>query len=145
MRDQFENCLLKGSIIPVKPEWDDILAEITEAERDLASSKCSQKNGDGKWVIIAAYSSMVHSYRALILVKGYREKSDRCLREAVAALYVEEGTLDPALLAGFREAQFLHNQALYDGVYSEPAARWTIRSAESVFDITKTLIPVCQD
>lgn len=141
MRERFESCLLKGKIVPEKPEWDAILSEISEAEQDLSASKRAHKNRDEKWTIITAYSSMLHSYRALIRVKGYREKNDTCLREAIDALYVEEGTLDPALLAGFREAKYLHNQALYDGVYSEPTAKWSIRSAESILNAVKILIP----
>jgi uncharacterized protein (UPF0332 family) len=141
MRERFENCLLKGNIIPVMPEWNDILLEIAEALGDLEASKHAHESRDGKWAIIAAYSSMIHSYRALILVKGFREKAGICLREAIDALYVEEGTIDPALLAGFREAQFLHNQALFEGVYSEPAARWATRLAETVFDVMNNLIP----
>ena len=141
MRERFEQCILKGSIIPVVPEWESVLSELEEAERDLAAAKRSREDNDGKWAIIAAYSSMVHSYRSLILMKGYREKSDICLHQAVDALYVEEGTLDPALLAGFREAKFLHTQALYDGVYSEPGAKWIVRSAETIRDAVRVLIP----
>lgn len=141
MRERFERCILKGSIIPVVPDWESVLSEIEEAERDLAAAQRSRENNDEKWAIVAAYSSMVHSYRSLILMKGYREKTDLCLHQAVDALYVEEGTLDPALLAGFREAKFLHNQALYDGVCSEPAAKWTVRSAETILDAVRVLIP----
>lgn len=142
MRDRFENCLLKGRIIPVMPDWDLILTELNEADRDLVASMRAKENKDGKWVIITAYSSMFHAYRALIMAKGYREKTEDCLREAIDVLYVEEGTLDSALLAGFREAKYLYNQALYDGVYSEPTAHWVIESAKSIRDAVRTLIPL---
>lgn len=142
MRDQFEKCLLNGKIFPVIPDWDNILIELSEADRDLAAAVRSHQGKDGKWTIITAYSSMVHAYRALIMVKGYREKSASCLIEAIEALYVEEGALDPALLAGFREARNLHNQALYDGVSSEPRAAWTLRSAQTLNDSVKALIPI---
>lgn len=141
MRDRFETCLLKGRIVPVMPEWETIHGMISEAGADLETARRSQQSRDAKWAIVAAYSSMVHSYRALIQVKGYQEKSDACLREAIDALYVEEGALDPALLAGFREAEFLCNQAVYDGVYSEPGARWAVSSAEAVLEAVRMLLP----
>ncbi len=124
------------------PDWDCIFVELSEADRDLASATRSHQSKDGKWTIIAAYSSMVHGYRALVMVKGYREKTSSCLIEAVDALYVEEGALDPALLAGFREARNLYSQALYDGVSSEPRASWMIHSANALNEAIKALIPI---
>ena len=142
MRDRFENCLLNGRIVPVAPDWDLILLELSEADRDLTASQRADTHHDSKWAIITAYSSMYHAYRSLVMVKGFQEKSEACLREALDALYVEEGTLDPALLTGFREAKHMYNQALYDGVYSEPSARWMIESAKAIREAVRFLIPL---
>lgn len=142
MRERFETCLLKGRIIPQKPDWELILTELSEADRDLDASLREEQNKDMKWVIITAYSSMFHAYRALVMAKGYREKTEVCLREAIDVLYVEEGTLDSALLVGFREAKYLYNQALYDGVYSEPSAHWMIESATAIRDAVRFLLPI---
>ncbi|WP_409199184.1 HEPN domain-containing protein [Methanospirillum lacunae] len=142
MRERFENCLLNGRIVPMMPDWDYILLELSEADRDLAASQRADAHHDCKWAIITAYSSMYHSYRSLIMVKGYQEKSESCLRDALDALYVEEGALDPALLAGFREAKHLYNQALYDGVYSEPSSKWILESAKAIREAVRGLIPV---
>ncbi len=142
MRDRFEHCLLKGTIIPTVPDWDFITIELSEADRDLVASQRAEVHHDCKWAIITGYSSMLHAYRALVMVKGFREKSEPCLREALDALYVEEGTLDPSLLAGFREAKYLYNQALYEGVYSEPSAKWVIGSAVAIRDAVRFLIPL---
>lgn len=142
MRERFEQCLLAGRIIPVIPDLDVISAEISESERDLEASERSFSHKDAKWTIIAAYSSLTHAYRALVMVKGYREKTDICLMEAIDALYVEEGSLDPAFLAGFREAKDLNYQALYEGVCSEPRASWMLQSAKAMHQIVKTLLPL---
>jgi len=124
------------------PDSDLILLELTESDRDLAAAQRAEIHHDCKWAIITAYSSMYHAYRSLVMVKGYQEKSEACLREALDALYVEEGTLDPALLAGFREAKRMYNLALYDGVYNEPSAKWMIESAKVIREAVRFLIPL---
>jgi uncharacterized protein (UPF0332 family) len=142
MRDQFEKCILNGNIIPMMPDLDLILLELSEGDLDLTASQRAEEHHDCKWAIITAYSSMVHAYRALIMVKGYQEKNESCLCKALNALYVEEGSLDPALLAGFREAKHMYNLALYEAVYSEPTAKWMIESAKTIQEAVKFIIPL---
>ena len=57
-------------------EIAEVIALVTRAERDLATSKLLQDK-DEEWAFAAAYLAMARSARALILSEGFRPKGVR--------------------------------------------------------------------
>ncbi len=72
-------------------EIAEIIALITRAERDLATSKYLQDH-DEEWCFAAAYLAMARSARALILSEGFRPKGVRG-RDAQKTVVTAAGAL----------------------------------------------------
>ncbi len=134
MRYRFDECREKGKIvrIPVDPAL--VEKELREAESDLASAEKSLADHDAKWAIIQGYYSFFHTLRSLVMEKGYREKSHRCLKYAMEALIVDEGQLDSSVLGQFSYAMDLREGADYGCIYDAGSARTVVESARRVFD-----------
>lgn len=80
MRYRFDECLERGKIvrIPVDPAL--AAKELREAEADLAAAERSIEEHREKWAIIQGYFSLFHALRSQVFLRGYREKSHRCLK-----------------------------------------------------------------
>jgi uncharacterized protein (UPF0332 family) len=65
-----------GIVEERSPEIAEIIALVTRAERDLATSRLLQDK-DEEWAFAAAYLAMARSARAMILSEGFRLKSAR--------------------------------------------------------------------
>lgn len=100
--NDFERCIQERHLIKIKATSEMIEKEITTAEYDLERSKKSMKDEDYKWASVQAYYSMFHAAKALVLKKGYREKSHYCLIIAVRELYVKDGTMNDELAATWK-------------------------------------------
>ena len=75
---------------------------------------------------------MFHSARALLYIKGYREKSHFCLIESIRSLYVEKGLLNYELVDALLDAKSLREDADYYGDFSEINAKRLIDRAEDL-------------
>jgi uncharacterized protein (UPF0332 family) len=91
--NDFEQCIKEHHLLTIKGTKEMIEKEITSAEYDLSRSKESIEDKDYKWASVQAYYSMFHAAKALVLKKGYREKSHYCLIVAIRELYVKDGTM----------------------------------------------------
>lgn len=94
LMNDFEKCLKNRRIIKTEPNSDMIGKEITNAEYDLSKAGDSLRAKDFKWPSVQAYYSMFHSAKALVLKKGYREKSHSCLLIALNELYVNSTVIN---------------------------------------------------
>jgi uncharacterized protein (UPF0332 family) len=138
VRYRFEECLERGKIITIPVDPALVEKELHEAATDLAAAERSLADHNVKWAIIQAYYSQFHSLRSMVLGKGYREKSHRCLKYAVEALLVDEGMLDPEILEHFSFSMDIREGADYGCIYSEDSARIVVASAREIFEtITK--------
>jgi len=139
VRFKFEDCLERGKIvrIPVDPALS--VKELGEAEADLAAAERSLADHQEKWAIIQGYYSLFHALRSQVFLKGYREKSHRCLKYAVEALLVDEGEIDPVVLKHLSFAMDLREGADYGCIYDESSARMVVVSARSVLAIIRSL------
>ncbi|MBF0254617.1 MAG: HEPN domain-containing protein, partial [Candidatus Omnitrophica bacterium] len=88
MPTDFENCLKKGTLKEFSRGTTLLFKELTASEEDLRAAKESLAAGKFKWAVIQAYYSMLHSARALLYAKNYRERSHYCLQVAIGELYV---------------------------------------------------------
>src|SRR5512140_541537 len=73
------------------PEITEIIALVTRADRDLATSRLLQDK-DEEWAFAAAYLAMARSARALILSEGFRPKGIRG-RDAQKTVVTAAGAL----------------------------------------------------
>ena len=108
-----------GKIITISVDPALVEKELHEAATDLAAAERSLADHNEKWAIIQAYYSQFHSLRSMVLGKGYREKSHRCLKYAVEALLIDEGILDPKILEHFSFSMDLREGADYGCIYSD--------------------------
>jgi uncharacterized protein (UPF0332 family) len=136
---RFDECLERGKIvrIPVDPAL--AAKELREAEADLAAAERSLDEHREKWAIIQGYFSLFHTLRSQVFLRGYREKSHRCLKFAVEALLVDEGMLDPVVLRQFSFAMDLREGADYGCIYDTESARTVVTSAREVLGIVRSI------
>lgn len=86
MKYRFEECLERGKIVPIPVDPALAAKELREAEADLLAAERSLQEHQEKWAIIQSYFSLFHSLRSQVFLKGYREKSHRCLKYAIEEL-----------------------------------------------------------
>ena len=126
----FRKCLERGGLARVESDPQIVAKEILIARQDLSEGETSIERGSYKWATVQAYYAMFHIARALVVQRGYREKSHRCLAIALRELYVLPGRLDEAVLAELEDARALREEADYRGSFSETAARQSIIAAQ---------------
>jgi len=134
---RFEECLERGKIVPIPVDPALAAKELREAEADLLAAERSLQEHQEKWAIIQSYFSLFHSLRSQVFLKGYREKSHRCLKYAVEALLVDEGVLEPVVLEHFSFAMDLREGADYGCIYDEESARTVVMAARSVLGMVR--------
>lgn len=142
---RFNRCIERGDIVRILKDSALIKFEISEAEYDLLSAVSSFERGDFKWAVIQGYYSQLHSLRALVYSKGYREKSHICLLHAVDALLADEGIIDREIFDNFSFAMKGREGPLEGCVYTEESGSFVINSAKMVLSVTKNYIPDCLD
>ena len=122
MDSRFKNCMEEGKIVKIGAQPDLVKKELAAAELDLKSCEKSLKEDDPKWATVPAYYSMFHSAKALVLSKGFREKSHYCLSVALKALFVDGNLLEAVHYERFRDCMNLRQDADYGMIYSEKSA-----------------------
>ena len=137
---EFEGCIRQGRLVRFRASPAMVEKELKGAQHDLKSARASREHGDDKWASVQAYYSMFHCAKALVLAKGYREKSHLCLVVALRELYVKEGTLDERVAGDFELVMNLRHEADYGLAFSRDGARLAIEMAERMLGATKHLL-----
>ena len=137
---EFDTCLKERRIVKVCASDDMIKKELESAEYDLKRAEESYLKKDYKWSSIQAYYSMFHGIKALVLRKGYREKSHYCLLVALRTLYVESGELDSEFADNFELSMTFRKEADYASIYDEESTEIALQYAAVIFEKVKTLI-----
>ena len=138
--NDFERCIKERNLLTIKATKEIIDKEITSAEYDLSRSKESMQDEDYKWASVQAYYSMFHAAKALVLKKGYREKSHYCLIVAIRELYVKDGTMNDELADTLELCMHLRHDADYGLIYDKESAETAIRYAKNFLSVTKKLL-----
>jgi uncharacterized protein (UPF0332 family) len=73
--DSFEKCVETRKLRKIGVQADLMAKELESSKFDLMSAEFSLANNNPKWATVQAYYSMFHTAKALVLSKGYREKS----------------------------------------------------------------------
>lgn len=135
---QFQECLKSGKIKTASGLAELASKELRVAEGDLQVARDGLKNSRWKWCTIQAYYVMFHAARALLFLKGYRERSHYCLMVAVGHLY--ENVVPQHLVDDFQTAKIMRENADYEENFSESGARKIVKSAEAFLSFAKGVI-----
>ena len=138
--NDFQRCVKERHLFTIRATKEMIDKEITSAEYDLSRSKESMRDKDYKWASVQAYYSMFHAAKALVLKKGYREKSHSCLIVAIKELYVKDGTMNDELADTLELCMHLRHDADYGLIYDKESAETAIRYAQQFFSVTRKLL-----
>jgi len=138
--NDFERCIKERHLLTIKATKEMIEKETTSADYDLSRSKESMRDEDYKWASVQAYYSMFHAAKALVLKKGYREKSHYCLIIAIRELYVKDGTMNDELADTLELCMHLRHDADYGLIYDKESAETAIRYAQQFLSVTKKLL-----
>ncbi len=139
---RFKKCLEKGKIIRIQIDERRIKKELDSALYDLRKARDSLEDKDFKWAIIKAYYSFFHLGKALLLSRGYREKTHFCLMIGLKELLVDKGELENTHLKNFEDAMNLREEADYDFKFSEEGAKETLRNAKNFLNKAKEILGV---
>lgn len=140
MSFEFEICLAERKLVKIQPDSALVAKELTEAEADLLSARNSFSVGGWKWATVQAYYSMFHTAKALVLAKGYREKSHKCLLFALRYLYSDKNILELHFISEFEETMGARTDADYGLAYSKTSASVSIKNAENFLKRAKELL-----
>ena len=128
--NDFERCVKERRLIKIKPSNEMIQKELDSAEYDLERARNSLEEEDFKWASVQSYYSMFHAAKALVLKKGYREKSHFCLIIALRELYVKEEELIAEMVENLELCMSLRHEADYGLTYHQESAETAIEYAE---------------
>jgi uncharacterized protein (UPF0332 family) len=137
--NEFQRCLKEGRIQRVDVDGAWVSKELEEAGYDLGRASESLDAGDFKWSIVQSYYAMFHGAKALVLQKGYREKSHLCLLIALRQLCVSGGSLGNEHAVALEEAMDLRHQADYGLEYARLDAEMMLENAEAFLEAVKRL------
>ncbi len=138
--NEFERCLQQRKIVKIDPSEEMVENEMINAEDDLKTSGESFGRGDSKWASVQAYYSMFHSARALVLWKGYREKTHHCLLVALNHLFVVTGTMDYELAEEFEMCMSVRQAADYRHEHDIRSAGVCIDRATRFFGTARDIL-----
>ena len=136
----FEKCCHGKKLVKVKYASALVQSELDEAEHDLKSVQDSLNQSSPKWAIIQSYYSMFHAARALLLSKGLREKSHKCLCIGIRHLFVEQNLMSVRLVEDFNAAKRLREDADYKNQYDQESANTIFASAKEFLETAQRLL-----
>jgi uncharacterized protein (UPF0332 family) len=140
MKVTYKRCLEMGKIVKFNIGIDMVQKELMTGAEDLNTAKTSLSAKNYKWATIQGYYAFFHAIRALLFLKKLREKSHRCLLEALKALYIDKGQVPPEYYDKFSVAMELRESADYRSAYSENDASRVIQNASQMIRIADRII-----
>ena len=140
--NEFERCLKNRRIVAIEPSREMLQKEMENAKYDLAKAEDSLLAEDFKWSSVQAYYSMFHSAKALVLKKGYREKSHLCLLVALKELYIKPGDLDQGIAEDFEMCLDVRHEADYGMVYKKESAELSIEAAKKLYALAADILDI---
>jgi uncharacterized protein (UPF0332 family) len=136
--NELDKCIERGSLKRFDDAGTDAIeAELHAAREDLADAEFVFEHDMLKRTTITAYYAMFHAARALVLARGYVEKSHYCLLVAFRAFYGGEGE-GRELARGIERARALRESADYHAEFSQ-------ESAEAALEVARRFIRFAAD
>ena len=119
---------------------DDRCRKTAHARYDLKRAEHSHAEEDYKWASVQAYYSLFHAAKGLVLSKGYREKSHRCLIVALEELFVSTGIVPAELVSDLELCMEIRHDADYGLVYSGSRSKTVIETAKEWLDVAEGIL-----
>jgi len=138
--NDFVRCIKERRLTKIKPSKEMIQKEVESAEYDLKRARNSLGEDDFKWAAVQSYYSMFHAAKAIILKRGYREKSHFCLIVALRELYVKEDRLNAEMVENLELCMNLRHEADYGLTYHQESAETALKYAEEFLNEVLNLI-----
>ena len=117
---------------------DKILSELDAARYDLQDAQDSFGQMKTKWALIQGYSSIRHSARVLLHVRGYKEQDDDALRTALEQLYPDE--LARGLITAFARTIQSKLDAEENLTVTEDGAVESIETAKAYLSVARNIL-----
>lgn len=140
MDSRMRRCIEEKKMVRIPVQPDLVKKEMDAALFDLRTAEESFSESNYKWATVQAYYSMFHTAKALVLSRGYREKSHACLSIALKSLLVDENLLAQTHFEHFRDCMELREDADYGLVYSEHSAETVIGWAKEFLNAAEGII-----
>lgn len=137
---KFEECLRRGLIKRDPSTTERVKSSIEIAKRFLKSAERTFEIGDYIMVEIAAYNSVFHSIRALLFVKGYKERSHQCLAIAVRELYRANPRIVELVNIFDRLRISRHNVQYGGALVNEEEAEFVLKFAKEVLETINQML-----
>ena len=83
---------------------------------------------------------MFHCIKALVLKKGYREKSHCCLLVAFKELYIKTGEMDKEFADNFEMCMDIRQEADYGLSYTGESARIAVEDADQLVKAAERIL-----
>jgi uncharacterized protein (UPF0332 family) len=138
--NDFERCIKERRLTKIKPSNEMIQKEVKSAEYDLERARNSLDEDDFKWAAVQSYYSMFHAAKALVLKRGYREKSHFCLIIALRELYVKEDKFNAEMVENLELCMSLRHEADYGLTYHQESAETALKYAKEFLNEVLNLI-----
>jgi len=138
--NDFERCIKERRLTKIKPSKEMIQKEVESAEYDLERARNSLGEEDFKWAVVQSYYSMFHAAKAIVLKRGYREKSHFCLIVALRELYVKEDRLNAEMVENLELCKSLRHEADYGLTYHQESAETALKYAKEFLNEVLKLI-----
>ena len=138
MIDSFEKCVETRKLRKIGVQADLITKELESSKFDLKSAEFSLANNNPKWATVQAYYSMFHTAKALVLSKGYREKSHKCLAIALETLF--SGKIETKHFSRLKDCMEMRHDADYGHIFSDVAAQELAIWAKEFLEVSEKII-----
>ena len=105
-RYDFQSCIDKGLLRPVPASKENAARSLKTANRWLEEARRGFEGGAFNSSVLASYTAMFHSARAVLFFDGFREKSHFCIARYLEEKYVKTKLLEASwvqLLDHYRE------------------------------------------
>ena len=136
----FDKCIERRSLVRIDVGADASERELLAAREELIDVEVLLAHSRFKRATVSSYYAMFHAARALVLSKGYAEKSHYCLVVAFEALYgvTDDGRHFAKALARGRT---MREHADYEGEFSEDSARSSAEVAKTFVEFAEDALP----
>jgi uncharacterized protein (UPF0332 family) len=105
-RYDYQSCIEKGLLRPVPASKENAARSLKTANRWLEEARKGFKGDAFNSSVLASYTAMFHSARAILFFDGFREKSHFCIARYLEEKYVKTQLLEAnwvQLLDHYRE------------------------------------------
>ena len=138
MIDTFEKCIEKRKLRKIGVQHDLIKKELESSRYDAGRAEFSLSHDDPKWATVQAYYSMFHTAKALVLSKGYKEKSHPCLAIALEKLFSDR--IEAKHFSRLKDCMEMRYDADYGHIFSDVTAKELIIWAKEFLEIAEKII-----